>query len=63
MGIPLKRRALEAMYFRWKLDQARLEQLFGDYGEDDYSDGAEIQRNLGTAIEYASRYVTKHKPR
>lgn len=45
-------RIVEAMGRRWQRDLDRLHELFGPYDEDDFSDGAEIQRNLGTAIFY-----------
>jgi hypothetical protein len=52
-----KRVSVRAMQTRWKRDLARLEKLFGDYDENDFTDGAEMQRNLGTALTYANSFL------
>jgi hypothetical protein len=62
MGNPEKRRAVNAMYRNWQKDLRRLERLFSGYGTDDYSDGAEMQRNLGTAVVYAARFLDRYDP-
>lgn len=61
MGIPEKRRAVRAMVDRWRRDEDRLSRLFGGYDEDDYSDGAEMQRNLSTAVAYAYGFLNRHE--
>lgn len=53
MGTPEQRRSVRAMFNRWNADLTRLQKLFGAYDENDFSDGAEMQRNLGSAIEAA----------
>lgn len=62
MGIPEKCRAVNAMYRGWKKDLRRLESLFGRYDHEDFSDGAEMQRNLGTAVAFAVQFLSKHAP-
>jgi hypothetical protein len=44
------KRATRVMKRRWEADLARLEQIFGPYGPGGFTDGAEMQRNLGSAI-------------
>lgn len=46
------------MLRRWQSDLKRLEALFDVYDGDDYSNGAEMQRNLGTAIECARGFLS-----
>jgi hypothetical protein len=58
MGIPEKRRAVRSMLDRWERDVARLEKLFGEYDHNDFTDGAEMQRNLETAAAYARGFLT-----
>lgn len=53
------RHVVRAMLARWKADEKRLEELFGPYDHNDFSDGAEMQRNLGSAIGAACGYLAK----
>lgn len=62
MGNPEKCRAVNAMYRNWQKDLRRLEGLFGRYDHDDFSDDAEMQRNLGTAVTHAARFLNKYAP-
>lgn len=57
-----QRRAVRGMIVRWQQDLDRLESLFGAYGVDDYSPGAEIQRNLGTAVAHAAGFLNMNNP-
>lgn len=60
MGNPAKRRSVKAMVRRWRDDEARLIDLFGEIGgEKDYTDSAEMLRNLGSAIAYADGYLSR----
>jgi hypothetical protein len=61
MGNPLKRRAVRAMLQRWKRDEQRLADLFGE-DNPEFSDEAEIQRNLGSAIAYAAGLLNHLSP-
>lgn len=59
MGNPEKCRAVRAMATRWTADLARLEKLFGEYTEPErYHPDAEMQRNLGTALEHARAFLS-----
>ena len=59
MGIERQRWAVRAMLKRWSSDLERLEALFGGYGPNHFSPGAEMQRNLGTAIENAREFMAR----
>jgi len=61
MGNPLKRRTLRAMLARWRQDEKRFAEIFGERGPE-FSDETEIQRNLGTAITYAQGLLNKITP-
>jgi hypothetical protein len=63
MGIPEKRRVVLAMLRRWERDVERLEKLFGSYDENDFTDGAEMQRNLDTAAGYARGFLATSRAR
>lgn len=59
MGNPEKLRAVRGMWKRWLQDEHRLHALFGEYTEHDYSEDAEMQRNLGTAIFHAGAFIKR----
>ena len=59
MGFLAKKRAVRGIVIRWEKDLERLTSLFGDYSEENYDDGAEMQRNLGTAIAHALRFLAR----
>ena len=61
MGNPLKRRAVREMLQRWKRDEKRLANLFGE-DNPEFSDEAKIQRNLGSAIAYAAGLLNRLSP-
>lgn len=63
MSIPEKMRSVSGMLDRWEHDLRRLEKLFGPYESGDYSNGVEMQRNLGTAIQYARFFIATFEPR
>lgn len=54
-----KPEAIVRMVARWMDDERLLAALFGPYSEDDFSDGAEMQRNLSTAIAYGNGLLNK----
>jgi hypothetical protein len=53
-----KTRAVMAMLRRWEADLVRLEKLFGSYDENDFSNAAEMQRNLGSAATAAEMFLS-----
>jgi hypothetical protein len=61
VGVSEKKRSVRGMAARWQTDLNRLEQLFGSFDADDYSPGAEMQRNLGTAIAHAHMFLNLAK--
>ena len=62
MGVPEQKRSVNAMLRRWRYDELRLQDLFNrgqPVDGDDFTDGGEMLRNLGTAIAYADRFLAK----
>lgn len=56
-----RRDVITAMLSRWRRDEARLEKMFN--GGEEFSDGTEILRNLGTAIAYANGWLASGRSR
>lgn len=50
MSTAKERVTTRALLKGWKKDLEVLEAVFGPYGEDAFTPGAEMQRNLGTCI-------------
>lgn len=51
--------AVRDMVERWQKDEAALEAAFGRVGVDEFGDGPEVLRNLGTAIHFAKGLIGK----
>lgn len=58
-AIKKRRRLVRSLLSRWRKDLVTLENEFGPYDQDNYTDGAEMQRNLGTASVYAEGELAK----